>query len=405
MRPVSAVLSNFDLQIRRSSAAYHVVLLVLLVIGFPLSVLLWLARVRFIQLTAHNRIGHLCMDPAMYVKRRKLGLDPWYLGVLISPPHLTANNSLVLYWRKDMWVVRSWLLAKFLHALTRYRYLVYDARTAAINGTSPHVAVDRAWGDRPALMALTEEHRRRGRAWLKDMGVPGDAPFVCLHNREAGYAPHDDDVSSFRNGNIQNYLLAAAELRKRGFWCIRMGDPTMTRLPPIEGVIDYAHHPDRSDWLDVYLCADARLFIAASSGLLFVANLFGTPCAPANQAPLSTVLAFGARDVAIPKLVWSERENRYLTFAEAFGSEVANFRYTPLYVQHGLRTVENSAEEVRDLAFELLERVEGRAVYTPQDEALQRRFVALLRPGHFGYRGANRVGRDFLRKYAHLLGD
>jgi hypothetical protein len=53
----------------------------------------------------------------------------------------------------------------------------------------------------------------------------------------------------------------------------------------------------------------------------------------------------------------------------------------------------------------MLERSQNRAVYTPQDEELQRRFKALLRPGHYSYGGINRIGRDFLRKYAYLFGD
>jgi hypothetical protein len=62
----------------------------------------------------------------------------------------------------------------------------------------------------------------------------------------------------------------------------------------------------------------------------------------------STVLAFSAIEVAIPKLLWSERGQRYLTFREAFDSD---------------------------------------------------------RPGHYGYGGINRVGRDFLTKYESLFGD
>jgi putative glycosyltransferase (TIGR04372 family) len=405
MRTLGAVLSTFDVQIRRSPVVYSAVLFVLLVIGFPLALLLYVARIRLLQLTAHGRIGHLCIDPTMFVRRQLLGLDPRYYGVLISPPRLTANESLLNYWRSYMTVVRADPLAKFLHALTRYRFLVYDARTAAINGTGPQIAVERAWGDRPALMRLTAAHRRRGREWLAAMGVPADARFVCFHNREPGYAPHDDAINTYRNSDIRNYLPAVAELRKRGFWCVRMGHPSMAPLAPMEGVIDYAHHADRADWLDVYLCADSTFFLGASSGLLFVADLFGTPCAPANQAPLSSVLAFGARDVAIPKLVWSEREGRYLSFAEVFRSDVASFRLSHLFKRQRLRAVENSPEDVRDLALEMLERSQGCAAYAARDEELQRRFKALMRPGHYSYGGVNRVGRDFLRKYEHLMGD
>jgi hypothetical protein len=28
-----------------------------------------------------------------------------------------------------------------------------------------------------------------------------------------------------------------------------------------------------------------------------------------------------------------------------------------------------------------------------------------MRPGHYSYGGVTRLGRDFLRKYEHLLGD
>ena len=129
------------------------------------------------------------------------------------------------------------------------------------------------------------------------------------------------------------------------------------------------------------------------------------PSAPANQAPLSSVLAFGALDVAVPKLLWSEREQRYLTFRETFASDAANYRFTHLYERAGLRTVENSPDEVRDLALEVLARAQGMAVYTAKDEELQRRFTGLMRPGHYSYGGITRVGRDFLRKYEHLLGD
>jgi putative glycosyltransferase (TIGR04372 family) len=340
----------------------------------------------------------------MFVRKRLLRLDPWYYGILISPPHLTGNKCLLDYWRRYIGVVRSPMWAKILLPLIRFPYLVYDARTAAINQTGPQVAVYREWGKRPALLKLREDHRKEGYAWLLQMGLSSGQEFVCFHTREPGYGD-DDALQAYRNSSIENYLFAVSELRKHGFWCIRMGHSAKTSLPPMEGVIDYAHSAVRSDWLDVFLCAECKFFLAGSSGLLFVANLFGKPCAPANQAPLSSVLAFSAQDVAIPKLLWSEREERYLTFAEAFRSEVSSFRYSHLYQQQSIRTVENTAEDVRDLALEMLERAEGRAVYTTKDEEAQQRFKALMRPGHYGYGGVNRVGRDFLRKYEHLMGD
>ena len=85
--------------------------------------------------------------------------------------------------------------------------------------------------------------------------------------------------------------------------------------------------------------------------------------------------------------------------------EMRKHRFSNLYVEHGIRAVENTGEDVRDLTLELLARAEGQAVYTRKDEELQQRFKALMRPGHYSYGGVNRVGRDFLRKYEPLLED
>lgn len=399
------LLSSLASHIRRRPALHGLVRTVLQLVEAGIARVLFMARVRFLRLTVPGRIGHLCTDPATFVKKRILGMEPWRYGVLVSPPSVGDNQSILGYWRRHLGVVRSPLGARIVKRLSRFDYLNYDAMILAFNETAHYIAVERAWGTRPPLMQLTEEHRARGRAWLASMGVPAGAGIVCLHNREAGYSPQDDDINLYRNSSVKNYLVAAQELVKRGYWCVRMGGPAQSRLPAMQGVIDYADLDLRGDWLDVFLCAECRFFLGASSGLLYVSTLFGRPVAAANQAPLSTVLAFSAIDVAIPKLLWSVAESRYLGFREAFASSISNQRFAQKYVELGIRTVENTGEDLRDLAIEVLERVDGTAIYTARDEELQRRFLSLMRPGHYGYGGINRVGRDFLRKYEYLLGD
>lgn len=371
------------------------------------SLALYLARFRILRLNALGRIGHLAAEPDTFIKDGLLGLRRSYYGVLLSPPGAAANESLLDYWSRYIRVIRSpfwvWVLSRFY----RFSYVCYDLGryTVAINETAPSIAVQTAWGDRPPLLTLEEPHRREGRAGLARLGVPPDAQFVCFHCREGGYSPSDEKLHSFRNCTVDNYLLAVSELTKRGIWCIRMGDPSMRRLAPMERLVDYAHLEVRSDWMDVFLCASCTFFIGSASGLSEVATVFGRPCGMANQAPISTVLKFGPNDVAIPKLLWSEKRGQYLNFREAFDSDVSNFRFADLYSHGGIRLLENTAEDVRDLALEMLERSGGHPVYTAKDEELQRRFKALMRPGHYSYGGLTRIGRDFLRKYESLLGD
>ncbi len=403
MKSLEAFWFSFEAGVRRHRLVHRSVAVVALLSEAAVSALLYLARVRFLRLNGPGRIGHLAADIAMFVKGRKLGRIGWYYGIFISPRGVAANDCLLDYWRRYVGVVRSPFWARILTRLTRFKYLVRDVGILSINETAPYIAVEREWGGRPALLELTDEHRRKGRAWLESMGLPAHGEFVCFHSREAGYAPQDDAPHAFRNSSIENYLPAVSELTKRGFWCLRMGDPSMRAIPPLDRVIDYAHLDSRCDWLDVFLCASCRFFIGSSSGLLNLASVFGKPCAVANQAPLSHLLGFGVNDIAIPKLMWSKSERRHLSFGEVLRSDVGNFRYTNLFAERAIVPVENGPEEVRDLVLEMLERSQGLAVYTERDEELQRRFTALMRPGHYSYGGINRVGRQFLRKYESLL--
>jgi putative glycosyltransferase (TIGR04372 family) len=177
----------------------------------------------------------------------------------------------------------------------------------------------------------------------------------------------------------------------------------MRPFPSMEGVVDYALHPSRSDWMDVFLCADARFFLGNSSGLFVVATVFGTPCALANMIP-SSHLAYAPSDVAILKLLWSTRDGRYLTFGEIFSQPVAGYRFANRFLEDGLRVDENSEEELRDLVLEMLERLDGSLVEISKDRARQKRFLSLLRPEHYCYGAASRVSARFLERHQDLLG-
>jgi len=381
------------------------VLLLVRGIARMLSIPLYFARVRFLCLSTPGRIGHLASELDAFVKETLLGMRKRYYAILIVPSGTAANECFLGYWRRYVGVVQSRFWSRVFWQLQQFSYLRLDMSNAAINQTASYFHIQRAWGNRPALLQLSEKHRREGRARLAELGVPVNAEFVCFHCREAGYSPSDDAIHAYRNSNIETYALAVDELTKRGLWCIRLGDSSSKRLDPRDMVIDYAHLDIRSDWMDVFLCAASKFLLGSSSGLVFLTNAFGKASASANHAPLSAVLAFGRDDIAIPKLLWSDTQKRYLTFAEAFSSDIANLRFTNLYEARGVRTVDNTAEDIRDLALEMLEWSGGRVSYTGHDEELQRRFKALMRPGDYSYGGINRVGRDFLRKYEPLIGD
>jgi putative glycosyltransferase (TIGR04372 family) len=350
------------------------------------------------------RIGHLACEPDAYIKEGLLGMRPCTRLVVLAPADRIPNRCLLDYWRKYLTIASTPRWCRLLERFSFQKELGYpfDGYVTSINETARYTTVQTAYGSRPPLLRLTPDHWRRGLRCLRELGVPEGAWFVGVHCRERGYAPYES-IHNFRDVDVANYLPAMRAIVERGGWCIRLGDPTMKPLPPLPGVIDYAHSPLRSDWMDVFLCAACRFFLGSSSGLYSVASVFGVPCAVANHAPLSVVLAFTAADIGIPKLCWTQREGRYLTFPELLDGPLGNARYVHQFDAAGVTVVENSADDIRDLALEMLDVIEGRAVYTTDDERLQERLRGLLRPGHYTYGSQARMGRDFLRKYQWLL--
>lgn len=279
-----------------------------------------------------------------------------------------------------------------------------DQYLVALNDTATFPAIQARWNDRRALLSLTESHKRRGEKCLEDLGVPRGAWFVCVHSREGGFSPSDEHLHSYRNSDINSYLLAMRVITERGGWCIRMGDPGMKPIPPLRGIIDYAHSSLKSDWMDVFLCAQCRFFVGNTSGLGLVSTVFGVKSVLVNLTPLSAAVPLGAADIGIPKLL-QKHSGGFLPFKEVLDSPAANYRFNELYGKSGLKVVDNSPEDIRDVVIEMLDQLEGSIACSSDDEMLQQSFRKLMRPGHYAFGSASRIGKGFLRKYSHLLPD
>lgn len=370
----------------------------------PASIL-WLLNIRF-PIFFVNRIGHLLAEPDCFIKEQQLGLRSKCRAVMLASERDVPNKAILEYWSKYFWVVTSRHWVKLLRPFTRNRMTKADVSNYvfAINETATFPTVQRLWGNRRPLLQITAEDNWRGKAALKVMGVPEGAWYVCVHSREGGYSPSDEYVHSYRNSNFSDYMLAVNYIISLGGWCIRMGDPSMAPIPSIDGLIDYANHPSRADWLDFYLAANCKFYLGNSSGAFLMASLFGRPVACANMTPLGAVYPYGIMDIGIPKLYKELSSGRILSFHEVMESPVSNFRLASEFNDAGFEIIDNSPEDIRDLAMEQLERIDHVSFsYSQTDEELQKKMRQLFRVGHYTHGSASRVGRAFLQKYAHLL--
>lgn len=357
-----------------------------------------------------TRIGELAHQLDTVVKAQRLGWLPPMNCILLAPPQRVANAAFLDYWRPHVPVVSDPALIRSLTPLARE--LDFDPIRIAVPGHGvlhkihAHKIVQRAWEERgaPPLLRLTGAHHREGWRRLRELGLRDGDWFCCVHVREAGYLreEHDDPAHPhrMRNADIATFLPAMREIVGRGGWIIRMGDPSMTPLPQLDHVVDYATSDGRADWLDVFLCAECRFMLGTSSGLVLVAMAFGRPVIMSNMTPVSQT-SFATQDLFLPKLLRDRRDGRILGIAESLRPPFRDLLRGDTLHALGCEVVDNTSEDILDAAIEMMERLDGRAVYDAEDESLQ----ATLRETYARTDNIvqGRMARGFLRRNRNLL--
>ena len=349
-------------------------------------------------------VGHLAADIDTFLKEQRLGCLPARRWFVTAPEKLVANHHLLTYWRGLLPVVSVPFWAFILEWASRRWVMRQDLSryVSGYFGTQDIYRINRLWGDRPPILRLRTEDEAWAQSELERLGLRKDQWFVCVHVREGSYIPKNETIQSHRNASVANTIPAMEEIVRRGGVCVRMGDPGMTPLPSIPGVIDYARHSMKSGRLDVVLCAKARFFLGCTSGLSFLSTTFGVPVAHANMIPVET-LGIRYCDLSIPKLLWSQSLGRYLRFDEILNSKMGGYFFTHQYQRANLRVEENSPEDILDLVSEMLDRLEGRFLETEEDAKLHAAYCSLFKPGHYSYGTNSRVCLGFLRRHRDLM--
>ena len=235
------------------------------------------------------------------------------------------------------------------------------------------------------ILEFTQEEEIYGKKILKNFGLKEDDKFVCLNVRDAGYqmkkvSPRYRDWSyhEYRNFNIDNFILAAEELTKRGYYVFRMGTNVEKILNSKNPkIIDYANQSLRSDFMDIYLGANCSFCISTGSGFLSLCGIFGKPNAQIT-VPFAASHTHNENYLLMTKHHILKREKRELSLSELFSYGVAYAFDSKIYAQKGIELVENTPEEIKDLALEAADNFESTEKLTPEDEDLKNFFKELF---------------------------
>ena len=212
----------------------------------------------------------------------------------------------------------------------------------------------------------------------------------------------------FRDADPKKYLDAVTAITNRRGWVVRLGDSSMSRLPTMPNVLDYANSKLKSDWMDVFLCAAAQFMVGTSSGPATISRAFGVPIAMTNYLPGAT-LYLSIRDLFLPKLLRRRVGGSLVPFERQMSLPlsacVSDGMFTNLY---GIEIISNTAQEIRELIEEMMDKLDGIPSSTTDDDNLQKRFKSMTAeyetlPGLPGFEVQCSIGHKFLRRHIDLL--
>lgn len=288
------------------------------------------------------------------------------------------------------------------------------------------------------FVRFTDEEKSHGENELANIGITGD--FVCVFSRDPGFyqateyklfedKERDDErliQGQLRNSRIENLEAASVYLKEQGMQSVRIGSHPEVPVPVDSNIIDYGRKY-HSYFMDVYLAYRCKFYLGDNSGVACFYHLFSKPLATVNQP---VFLVFGdypamydfQRDIYIPKKFWYKSEERFLNLSEILQITIKSLRKLEknhgkvtnglsltamAMAEMGVEFIDNTPEEIRDLAMEMKERLDGHAVYTAEDEARQRRVREII---EFYAQSSDKltvyqasIGREFLRQNDWLL--
>lgn len=384
-------------------------LLWLLVLAVPIVLVIRLLRpfiiIRFGQLRS-RRVGHFSGDTEIYLCQRDL--------------HIHDRGTYDIFYHQKP--ICNYQLKKMLNRILHVCHFtnlvrLVDMLSGLLPGAKLHIIPMPSNRDINGLLRKTQTHlwfnpkeERMGLESLLKLGAPESVSFVCFNARDSAYLdtvyPHYNWRNhEYRNSNIYNYIPAAEELTDRRYFVIRMGaivkDVLQTTNPMI---IDYATKY-RTDFLDIYLSAKCKFFIASGTGIDEVPAVFRRPIVYVNYIPIEYVHTWYPTYLFITKKLWLRKESRFLSFREILDSGIGRFGKEEYerYEKLGIDIIENTPQEIKDVVIEMDERLKGTWKTTAEDEELQNRFRYIFKKSKLHGEITARIGAEFLRGNRQLL--
>ena len=342
--------------------------------------------IRIARVCAIN-YGRLASDPALYYCKKKLKIDlptKKHIDLLyIHYKDKIYNKQLAKMWKRKLTFLSGYLL----DPISRINKLIPGWKIHTIEIFSGGILsrdIDNLI-EKYQPLEFTEEEKIYGKKMLNKFGLKDDDKFVCFAIRDEAYQLRkvpsrfkNWSYHDYRHFDLDNFVLAAEELTKIGYYVFRMG---VVANKPFNSnnskIIDYANSNLRNDFMDVYIGANCSFCLSTGTGFDDVPYIFRRPIA-LLEVPFGILRTWSKKILHLTKHHILKKEKRRLSLSEIFSHGVAYALDTEVFRQKGIELVDNTPEEIRDLVMEMAENLEFKTKLNPEDEELQKTFKSLF---------------------------
>ena len=314
-----------------------------------------------------NALGH-CLNVARFLLGCDLGILPYERVVLLTPSHPQPNRYLLQRLRKT--VSRFTLVETHCAGAMRSHFQGLDIHPGRIpdchgNFYDAHAMWDAvAWESHKAEIdfkgLLSHRVHETAERLLMRMGIHDTDRVIAIHVRSGSRGAG----RGLANADIRTYVPALKHLTKQGYRVVRLGDPTMPKVEEVSGLIDYAHQPIRSPWLDIYLWWRAYFAIGTCSGGSEGFSLFGTPTVFTNTTGIARY-PFAPRSFVVPKLFQPANRRTPVSLVDTVRSPWGWSDATEHDRWFGTSVIDNRPEDIINAVIEMEQFVSSGLTYLP----------------------------------------
>jgi putative glycosyltransferase (TIGR04372 family) len=384
------------------SSIYLILQIPIYILSIPTVIIIRLIRPWFLirwQELYSSRIGEFAATTELYCCERDAGINSpsqKYIDLFCLKKYV-CNKQMEKMWRRSLIILPRWLIISLFRVNRFINIFVSGGIYHEVDHLSEHMDkslssthnIHNLLGQYQTHISFNDEEELRGIFFLNDFGLPAGAKFVCFTIRDSAYldrhiakenmlATNRWKYHSFRDGDIDKYVLAAEELARRGYYVFRMG---VKVLKPFKSanpkIIDYANSKMRSDFMDIYLGAKCKFCISTDTGIDQISRIFQKPIAYIF-VPLGYPYVCNKNNLLITKHHIHKEKNKKLNLSEIFSQNLSLSFRSEEFELNKIELQENSPNEIRDLAIEMDERLNDNWDETNEDKLLQKKFWSLF---------------------------